>query len=56
MSGNSLAVLVRPFALGMPAGFVGTAFSRTDVLIGAARGLGGLLFAVRFSSWEPHPG
>ena len=41
------------FAKGMQAGFLGTAFSWTDVLIVAAWGLGGLLLAVRFFSWEP---
>ena len=41
------------FAKGMQAGFLGTAFSWTDVLVVAAWGLGGLLFAVRFFSWEP---
>jgi ABC-2 type transport system permease protein len=44
---------VRHFAEGMQAGFLGTAFSWTDVLIVAAWGLAGLLFAVRFFSWEP---
>ena len=41
------------FARGMQAGFLGTPFSWTDVLVVAAWGLGGLLFAVRFFSWEP---
>ena len=41
------------FAKGMQAGFLGTAFSWTDVLVVAAWGLGGLLFAIRFFSWEP---
>lgn len=44
---------VRHFAEGMQAGFLGTTFSWTDVLVVAAWGLGGLLFAVRFFSWEP---
>jgi ABC-2 type transport system permease protein len=44
---------VRHFAEDMQAGFLGTAFSWTDVLIVAAWGLGGLAFAVRFFSWEP---
>jgi ABC-2 type transport system permease protein len=44
---------VRHFAEGMQAGFLGTAFSWTDVLVVAVWGLGGLLFAVRFFSWEP---
>ena len=41
------------FAQGMQAGFLGTAFSWTDVLVVAAWGLAGLLLAVRFFSWEP---
>jgi len=41
------------FARGMQAGFLGTAFSWTDVLIVAAWGLAGLLLAIRFFSWEP---
>ena len=41
------------FARGMQAGFLGTAFHWTDVLVVAAWGLGGLLLAVRFFSWEP---
>ena len=45
---------VRHFATGMQSGFLGTAFSWTDVLIVAAWGLGGLLLAVRHFSWEPH--
>ncbi|MGH3176370.1 MAG: hypothetical protein ACRDPF_21225, partial [Streptosporangiaceae bacterium] len=47
---------VRHFALGMQAGFLGTPFSWTDVLIVAAWGLGGLLLAIRFFSWEPRQG
>jgi ABC-2 type transport system permease protein len=41
------------FARGMQAGFLGTAFNWTDVLVVAAWGLGGLLVSVRFFSWEP---
>jgi ABC-2 type transport system permease protein len=37
----------------MQAGFLGTAFRWTNVLVVAAWGLGGLLLAVRFFSWEP---
>ncbi len=37
----------------MQAGFLGTPFHWTDVLIVAVWGLGGLLFSVRFFSWEP---
>jgi ABC-2 type transport system permease protein len=44
---------VRHFVLGMEAGFLGTPFSWTDVLIVAAWGLAGLLLAVRYFSWEP---
>jgi len=44
---------VRHFVVGMQAGFLGTAFHWTDVLFVAAWGLGGLLFAIRFFSWEP---
>jgi ABC-2 type transport system permease protein len=45
---------VRHFATGMQSGFLGTAFSWTDVLIVAVWGLGGLLLAIRHFSWEPH--
>ena len=41
------------FAKGMQAGFLGTAFSWTDVVVVAAWGLAGLLVSVRFFSWEP---
>jgi ABC-2 type transport system permease protein len=41
------------FAQGMQAGFLGTAFHWTDVLVVAAWGLAGLLLSVRFFSWEP---
>ena len=44
---------VKHFSDGMSAGFLGTPFHWTDVLIVAAWGLGGLLLAVRFFSWEP---
>jgi ABC-2 type transport system permease protein len=44
---------VRHFALSMQAGFLGTAFSWTDVLVVAAWGVAGLLLAIRFFSWEP---
>ena len=47
---------VRHFALSMQAGFLGTAFSWTDVLVVAAWGVAGLLLAVRFFSWEPRKG
>ncbi|HTX01785.1 MAG TPA: ABC transporter permease [Acidimicrobiales bacterium] len=41
------------FARGLQAGFLGTAFDWTDVLIVAAWGMGGLILAVRGFSWEP---
>jgi len=44
---------VRHFAEGMQAGFLGTSFSWTDTLVVAAWGVGGLLVAARFFSWEP---
>jgi len=44
---------VQHFASGMLAGFIGTHFSWTDVIAVAAWGVAGLLFAVRFFSWEP---
>ena len=47
---------VKHFADGMQAGFIGTAFSWTDVLVVAAWGAAGLLLAVRFFSWEPRTG
>lgn len=44
---------VRHFALGMQAGFLGTPFNWTDVIVVAAWGLAGLVVAARFFSWEP---
>jgi ABC-2 type transport system permease protein len=44
---------VRHFAVGMQAGFIGTPFHWSDVLIVAAWGVGGLLLAIRFFRWEP---
>jgi ABC-2 type transport system permease protein len=44
---------VRHFAVGIQAGFLGTAFSWTDVLVVAAWGIGGLIVATRYFSWEP---
>jgi len=44
---------VRHFAVGMQAGFLGTTFHWTDVLVVAAWGVGGLLIAMRFFRWEP---
>jgi len=37
----------------MQAGFVGTAFHWSDVLIVGVWGVAGLVRAVRFFSWEP---
>jgi ABC-2 type transport system permease protein len=45
---------VRHFATGMQAGFLGTPFHWSDVAVVAAWGVGGLLLATRFFSWEPH--
>jgi ABC-2 type transport system permease protein len=47
---------IRHFAVGMQAGFLGTPFNWTDVLIVAAWGLGGLFLALRFFSWVPRQG
>jgi ABC-2 type transport system permease protein len=44
---------VKHFADGVQAGFIGTGFHWNDVLAVAAWGLGGLLLATRFFSWEP---
>jgi hypothetical protein len=44
---------VKHFADGMQAGFLGTAFHWTDVLVVAAWGLAGPVLAMRFFSWEP---
>jgi ABC-2 type transport system permease protein len=44
---------VRHFAAGMQAGFLGTTFDWTDVLVVALWGVGGLLVAVRWFRWEP---
>jgi len=47
---------VKHFADGMQAGFIGTPFHWTDVLVVAVWGLAGLLFATRYFSWEPRTG
>jgi ABC-2 type transport system permease protein len=47
---------VKHFADGLQAGFLGTAFRWTDVLVVAAWGVGGLILGVRFFSWEPRTG
>ena len=44
---------IKHFLTGMQAGFLGAPFHWTDVLILAAWGVAGLLFAVRFFRWEP---
>jgi ABC-2 type transport system permease protein len=47
---------VKHFADGMQAGFLGTSFSWTDILVVAAWGVAGLLLSIRFFSWEPRTG
>jgi ABC-2 type transport system permease protein len=47
---------VKHFAAGMQAGFLGTPFHWTDVLIVAGWGIFGLLVAMRFFRWEPRTG
>ena len=47
---------VRHFAVGLQAGFLGTTFHWTDVLVVALWGVGGLLIAMRFFRWEPRAG
>jgi ABC-2 type transport system permease protein len=44
---------VKHFADGMQAAFIGLPFHWYDVLVVAAWGLGGLILAVRYFSWEP---
>lgn len=44
---------VRHFAEGMMAGFLGTPFDWTDVLVVAVWGAAGLLLAIRFFRWQP---
>ena len=56
MSADDSSAPVRHFATGMQAGFLGTPFRWSDVLVVAAWGVGGLLLAVRFFSWEPRRG
>ncbi len=46
---------VRHFLAGLQAGFLGAAFNWTDVLVVAAWGAAGVLFAIRFFRWEPRP-
>jgi ABC-2 type transport system permease protein len=44
---------LKHFLAGMQAGFLGSSFHWTDVVIVAAWGIGGLLIAIRFFRWEP---
>jgi len=44
---------VHHFAAGLQAGFIGTPFSWTDVVVVASWGVGGLIAALRHFSWEP---
>jgi ABC-2 type transport system permease protein len=44
---------VRHFAAGMQAGFLGTTFHWSDVLVVALWGVAGLLVAMRWFRWEP---
>jgi ABC-2 type transport system permease protein len=44
---------VRHFVVAMQAGFLGSAFHWTDVLIVAVWGLAGVALAIRYFSWEP---
>jgi len=44
---------LKHFLAGMQASFLGSPFDWTDVLVVAAWGLAGLLFAIRFFRWEP---
>ena len=44
---------VRHFALGLQAGFLGTAFDWMDVVVVGVWGLAALIFAIRRFSWEP---
>jgi len=47
---------IRHFVLSMQAGFLGEAFSWTDVLVVAAWGIAGVVLAIRFFTWEPRQG
>jgi len=44
---------IKHFAAGMQAAFIGSAFHWSDVAVVAVWGVGGLLVARRFFSWEP---
>jgi ABC-2 type transport system permease protein len=41
------------FLSGMQAGFLGSSFNWTDVLVMFAWGLGGLVVAIRYFRWTP---
>jgi ABC-2 type transport system permease protein len=47
---------LKHFLTGMQAGFLGGPVHWTDVLVVAAWGLAGFLFAIRFFRWEPRTG
>jgi ABC-2 type transport system permease protein len=47
---------IKHFLNGMQASFLGAPFHWTDVLVIAAWGVAGLLFAIRFFRWEPRTG
>ena len=47
---------IRHFLSRMQAGFLGSPFSWTDVLVVAAWGVAGFLLAIRFFRWEPRTG
>jgi ABC-2 type transport system permease protein len=53
VGGVSSAFPVKHFSDAMRAGFLGTSFRWTDVVVVAAWGLGGLLVAIRRFDWEP---
>jgi len=44
---------VRHFAEGMQAGFLGTTFRWSDVAVVAAWGVGGVVLAAKYFSWQP---
>jgi ABC-2 type transport system permease protein len=45
---------IRHYAAGMQAGFLGTPFHWSDVLIVAIWGIAGLALAIHYFTWEPH--
>ena len=47
---------LKHFLAGMQAGFLGSHFDWSDVLVVAAWGLAGLLLAIRYFRWEPRTG